>query len=240
MSLAKLQIEAYKDSARKTKLSMIPGASTFEVMYNPESFSLRYASEFQEVAGVGEGSRPARFVRSGAKVFGLKLIIDGTGVSTLPLLTIVPLASVAEQVDQFLELCFVRQGETHEPSYLRVLWGAGPLQAGFDCRLESVDVKYTSFDRDGAPLRAELDVSFVEALDPPKLAAQERLSSPDLTHLRTVVAGDTLPLLCAQIYGSSRHYLRVAEANGLDDLRELVPGTQLRFPPFDKGKKGGG
>jgi hypothetical protein len=237
--LAKLQIEAYKDSARKTKLSMVPGASTFEVMYNPESFSLKYESEFQKAAGVGAGSQPARFVRSGAKVLNLKLIIDGTRVSMLPvefLLGAPP--SVAEKVDAFVELCFVRQGEIHEPSYLRVLWGAGPLQAGFDCRLKSVDVNYTSFDRDGSPLRAELSVSFVEALDPPKLAAKERLSSPDLTHLRTVAAGDTLPLLCAEIYGSSRHYLRVATANGLDDFRELVPGTQLHFPPYDKGDKG--
>jgi len=238
--LAKLQIEAYKDSARKTKLSPIPGASTFEVMYNPESFSLAYNSEFQKATGVGVGSKPARFVRSGPKLLSLQLVIDGTHVSMLPVeMLFGSPASVAEQVETFLDLCFVRQGEIHEPSYLRVLWGKGPLEAGFDCRLQSVDVKYTSFDRDGGPRRAELDVSFVEALDPPKLAAQERLSSPDLTHLRTVVAGDTLPLLCAEIYGSARHYLRVAEANGLDNFRELAPGTELRFPPFATDKDGG-
>lgn len=243
--LAKLEIEAYKDSARKTKISMIPGASSFEVMYNPESFSLRYASEFQKAAGVGTGSKPARFIRSGPKRLDLTLVIDGSDVGMLPVeMLISSPKSVSERVDKFLSLCFFRQGEIHEPAYLRVLWGKGPLQSGFDCRLESADVKYTSFDRDGAPLRAELSVGFVEDLDPPKLAAQERLSSPDLTHLRTVKAGDTLPLLCVEIYGSARHYLRVAEVNGLDDFRELEPGTQLRFPPFETTtkarRKGGG
>lgn len=253
--LAKLEVEAYKDPERKTKVSLVPFASTFQAMYNPESFSLKYESEYQKAQAIGEGSHPARFIRSGPKVLELKLVIDGTGVGTLPLLDfdIPPLGDVASQVSKFVDLCFVRNGEIHEPAYLRVMWGSGPLGAGFDCRLKSATVKYTSFDRDGAPLRAELDVSFVEDLDPPKLAAQTRLSSPDLTHRRVVKAGDTLPLLCAEIYGSSKHYLRVAEINALDDFRVLVPGTELRFPPLTKqtvksqskskakaiGKKGG-
>ena len=47
-----------------------------------------------------------------------------------------------------------------------------------------------------------------------------------------VLAGDTLPLLCQQIYGSATHYLQVAAFNGLDDFRVLEPGRELLFPPF--------
>ena len=60
------------------------------------------------------------------------------------------------------------------------------------------------------------------------------LKSPDLTHIRTVQSGDTLPLLAKAMYGSSRYYLVVAEANGLDDFRNLKPGTKLFFPPLEK------
>ncbi len=74
---------------------------------------------------------------------------------------------------------------------------------------------------------------FVEDLDTEEArAALDRLSSPDLTHVRTVQAGDTLPLLCTSIYGSARHYLLVARHNGLDDFRQLQPGQQLQFPPL--------
>ena len=53
------------------------------------------------------------------------------------------------------------------------------LGRDFDCRLQSVDIKYTAFDRDGSPLRAELNAAFVEDLAPPKKLKEDKLSSPD-------------------------------------------------------------
>ena len=51
-------------------------------------------------------------------------------------------------------------------------------------------------------------------------------------NFRTVKSGDTLPLLCKEIYGSSAYYLRVAADNELDDFRHLVPGQTLYFKPL--------
>ncbi len=56
--------------------------------------------------------------------------------------------------------------------------------------------------------------------------------SPDLTHLVTVRAGDTLPLLCERIYREPGYYLDVARINGLSAFRQLQPGSRLRFPPL--------
>ena len=118
------------------------------------------------------------------------------------------------------------------------VWAQNFGDAGFDCRLQSVDVQYTAFNRDGSPQRAELAAVFVEDLEPQKKAKLDRLSSPDLSHRRVVKDGDTLPLLCLEIYGSPQHYLRVAEVNGLDDFRALVPGQALIFPPFERRGEG--
>ena len=65
-----------------------------------------------------------------------------------------------------------------------------------------------------------------------ELAQEAQLQSPDVSHLVTVRAGDTLPGLCANIYGTSLYYLRVAAFNGLTSFRRLAPGTQLVFPPL--------
>jgi nucleoid-associated protein YgaU len=46
------------------------------------------------------------------------------------------------------------------------------------------------------------------------------------------VAGDTLPLLCARIYGDSSYYTDVARFNGLADVRSLRAGQRLHFPPL--------
>jgi nucleoid-associated protein YgaU len=53
-----------------------------------------------------------------------------------------------------------------------------------------------------------------------------------MTHRRTVVAGDTLPLMCFQIYQDSTRYLDVARHNKLNDFRNLEPGQQIFFPPL--------
>ena len=116
---------------------------------------------------------------------------------------------------------------------MKLNWGKGPLE-NFDSRLMSVDIEYTSFERNGSPLRAVLKTSFTEDLDPEKRTAQERSSSPDLTHTRIVRSGDTLPLLSKEIYGSAKYYLQLARVNNLSNFRDLTPGTELIFPPLEK------
>ena len=235
--LAKLTIYGYADTKRKRRVA---GRSTFEVMFNPASFSMQYSNTFQEQQGLNTGANQARFANGRRQVLSLTLIIDGTGVGDYGLTSIIGLGtdSVATQIDRFLTLCFYKNGDIHEPNFLTIQWGKGPLQAGFDCRLQSVDINYTSFNRDGSPLRAELSTSFVEDIEPTKRAAIERTSSPDLSHTRVVKHGDTLPILCREIYGSAEHYLRVAEVNGLDDFRNLTPGQELLFPPFERTNQG--
>jgi nucleoid-associated protein YgaU len=88
--------------------------------------------------------------------------------------------------------------------------------------LQGVDVTYTAFDKNGAPLRATLNTTFLEDLEPAKRLRKENKSSPDLPHTRIVRNGDTLPLLTKEIYGSSVYYLRVAQLNGLDNFRQLT------------------
>jgi nucleoid-associated protein YgaU len=169
------------------------------------------------------------YSHSEARTTSFDFVFDGTGVVPgAP-----PAGSVSKQIDTFLKSTMHMNGSSHEPNYLRIQWGDGPLQ-NFDCRMESADVTYSLFDKSGAPLRATIKASVREDLDDPKRNRLEGKQSPDLTHVREVKVGDTLPLLCKQIYGSSRYYVRVAQANQLDSFRQLVPGSVIRFPPLAK------
>jgi nucleoid-associated protein YgaU len=237
--LAKLTIKSFEDIERQKPLRVgLRGSNALEVMYNPETLSTKHASVFQQKRGVGSGATPAHWLHSGSRELSVKLIFDGTSVSSFGIDQLLGIPTVAELVAAFLKLCFRVEPKSHEPAYLTLVWGTGVLGAeGFECRAESVDIQYTLFDRDGSPLRAELNCKFVEAVDAAKKSAQLRLSSPDLTHYRVVKAGDTLPLLCREVYGSAEHYLRVAAVNGLDDFRTLEPGLELMFPPFARKRK---
>lgn len=221
--LHKLKINAYESSKRRGQ----PQAS-FTVMFNPASFAMRHENVFQKQQGLNTSGRQALYSHSQASTLQLDLILDGTGV-----VESIGQKSVATQIKDLLELCFYMDGKIHEPKYLKIQWGEGALK-DFDCRLQSVDIEYSAFDRNGAPLHATLKTTFVADLDPNKRVRQEGKNSPDLTHTRVVKAGDTLPLLAKAIYGSAHYYLRVAQANHLDDFRNLTPGQELFFPPLEK------
>lgn len=158
--------------------------------------------------------------------FGVKLILDGTGASESGLLTGfgLKIKSVKERVQEFLNVCYHIIEEKHGPNKVFIQWGEELKRTAV---LQSITINYTLFDSSGNALRAELDTSFKLELEDVKLA------SPDLTHTREVHEGDTLPLLSKEIYGSSRYYLFVAEANKLDDFRNLKAGTKLYFPPLE-------
>ena len=84
------------------------------------------------------------------------------------------------------------------------------------------------------PLRAIITAAFADNSDDQTRVAMAQDQSPDLTHVRLVKAGDTLPTLCYRVYGDPAYYLEVARANGIDDFRNLKPGSRIVFPPVEK------
>jgi hypothetical protein len=242
--MARLTIEGYKDERRS-------GAPLrkFKAQYNPETFSIHHENMFQGQQGIGSTSSASPWSYSRPKRLSVDLVLDGTNVEYTALeLVLLHVPTVAEQISSFVATCYQLVGDIHQPLFLKLKWGqalggfaalagfGGMSEPSFNCRLASVDIRYQAFDRDGSPLHAVLSATFVEQLDPAKQAAAENRSSPDLTHRRVVADGDTLPLLCRDIYGSASHYLRVAQVNGLDDFRNLTVGQELIFPPFDSAQ----
>ncbi len=214
----KLKVLAYEKPEREGK-----PVDEFEVMFNPSSITESYSITWSTRGKWG------RYHRSEPSDLDLDLVLDGTGVSEMGIL-VPDQPSVEERVKKFKAVAYDVNGDIHQPNYLVVKWGV----VHFKCRLSSLDVTYTTFDRGGAPLRAELTVSFMADGDPEEKARKFPLLSPDLTHSRTVRAGDTLPLMTRAVYGSARRYLDVARYNRLDDFRRLEPGRSIEFPPLDQ------
>jgi hypothetical protein len=233
--LSKLTIKAFKKAERRER---IDGKSVFEVQYNPETLTLHHESVFQEGQANGSTSGDPKFAHSRSKRLDVNLVIDGTNVGHVGFEQLRHVPTAAEQIADFLAVCYQTHSATHEPAYLTLTWGKDVLGDTFDCRLQSADVKYTSFGRDGSALHAEITAQFVEALEPSKRAAKDKKESPDLSHRRLVRSGDTLPQLCLEVYGSAHHYVRVAEVNALDTFRTLQPGAELVFPPLAPSRRG--
>ncbi len=227
--LEKLKIHVYKDKKRDSK------PNTFEAMFNPESYSLKYENVYQGFQGINTSGREAKYSLTKPEELSLKLILDDTGVQgyfglamAALVSNVVGLNDVYKQVQRFLKLTCYMDGDIHEPKYLKVQWG----DLIFDCRLKSVEVNYTLFNRRGQPLRAELDTVFSGSIENSKRVKKEGKNSPDLTHTRTVKAGDKLHLMAQEIYGDPSYYIQLARANNLNNLRKLKIGTNIKLPPI--------
>src|SRR6187551_1033404 len=184
--LEKLKIEAFGKRERTAASSL----GTFEAMFNPTSITQRYANRFAKGQGTTSGKTVARFATVLPASLQLQLLLDGTGVDQIGLLTLFGKnKTVGDRIDEFMKLCYRMNKDAHEPNFLKVTWGKFNRHLngdGFRGRLESVSINYTSFDRDGSPMRAQLDVAITADDDPDLQASSLNLSSPDLTHSRTV------------------------------------------------------
>ena len=217
-TLEKLMILAYTAS----DYSGTPFA-TFEAFVNPNEITLGYEVEYDAAQGSGTTNSRMNFKKMKPGDLSLSFFIDGTGANGNPV-------DVQERIQKFQEVTLYN-GDIHRTNYLKVVWGTLQVKR---CVLKSASIAYKLFRPDGVPLRAVITATFLDNSDDRTRVAVAQDHSPDLTHRRIVKAGDQLPVLCNQIYGDPRLYLRVARANGIDDFRRIPPGTEIYFPPLEK------
>ncbi len=222
----KMTITAYSDPSFTTKVSTV--TNPFTVWINPASYSYKQTISYNDRQAQGSSGPSPEFNRVADEEISFDLMFDATGVIPPPGGQTSYSHGVADGISQFMALAATMNGGIHSPNYLILAWA----QLQFQCVLTSMNINYTLFMPDGTPLRAKMAAVFQSYTSERQLAKEAKKASPDMTHLVTVTAGDTLPLLCYQIYGASGYYLKVARHNRLLDFRALVPGTQLVFPPL--------
>jgi hypothetical protein len=195
----------------------------FRAFVNPSEITLAYEMEYD--AGQGAGTTGARmeFKKIKPGDMSLTFFIDGTGAGGTPM-------DVQAAIAQFQTVTGYN-GEIHRPNYLKVVWGTLQVKR---CVLKGASIAYKLFRPDGVPLRAVITANFTDASDDQTRVAIQQDQSADLTHVRVVRAGETLPGLCGRIYGEPGWYLAVARFNRLDNFRALAPGTRIVLPPTEQ------
>ncbi|TAL41016.1 MAG: hypothetical protein EPN92_13625 [Chitinophagaceae bacterium] len=212
-----------------------PGKSekTFTSFINPDEFTINYNVFVENNNIPGKNGTVGNFLGTQPLELTLKFYLDGTKTTGKEL-------DVTAKIKEFYEAVGY-DGKEHRTRYLRVRWGKLVLlrseQYALDCVLKSASVQYKLFKPDGTPLRAIINATFTEANSYEAKEAEEGNKSPDLTHVRVVKEGDTLPGMVYNIYGDMKYYFEVARVNKLDNFRNLQPGTKIFFPPFDKNVK---
>lgn len=227
--LEKMLILAFSDATKVEDGGLAQASDFFEALINPESYTQEYKIRFS-ASGQAQGTsgKQLKYEYTAPQEMSFDFLFDNTGIIDGK-----PRDSIADDIRKFKQVLLEYKGDAHEPRHFKLVWG----DSIFKGRVTEVSITYKLFGSDGTPLRAVAKVRFKSSIEDIKRAATEDRQSPDVTHVRKVKAGDSLPYLCQQIYGDAKYYLQVAEVNGIDNFRNLRPGTDLAFPPLDKGSR---
>lgn len=221
-TLAKLTITAFSDETYQTPLS-----PAFTAVINPSSYRNGFNIDYVTRKEIGGKSESPSFKRIGKEDLSFELILDGTGVIPMP--TQYEGWNVDQLLAQLKATVYNYEGEIHQPYFVQITWGTN---LSFNGRLSNMSVDYKMFSPAGVTLRASVSLAFTQYKSIDLAQAEGNDQSPDMTHIITIMPGDTLPRLCEKIYGKSEYYLQVARLNKLSNFRNLKAGSQLFFPPL--------
>lgn len=217
---------------------------TIEVLYNPESYSQSREVRYAQSQGIATNSPLVQYTGGGAETLQFKLFFDSMSAgsevggnafdklgfaanSVLPSLSkYIDVREYTNKVYRLMEI----DSDKHVPPLAKLKWAS--LQ--FTGYLVSCSVQFIRFSEQGVPLRAWMDCTFQEYIAPDKVGVARPLESPDTTKYRTVREGDSLWALSAKEYGQPEQWRAIADANGLNNPRQLRSGERLVLPALKK------
>jgi LysM repeat protein len=204
---------------KQLQIAVEDSDTVLTVDYTPEEYTLNNENTFAVQNVPGLGSPIVQFVNGGQRTLEVELFFDTYDTPTLPK------ADVRGQTGPVLGLLDI-DGERHAPPILRVTMASLDLR----CVLSRVTEKFLMFMPDGVPVRARLNCTFIEVVDPELGAKAANLQTADFSKAHVVVRGETLSAIAAARYDDPARWRPIALANELANPRELEVGQTLRIP----------
>lgn len=224
----------------KAKLKVFKHDGSFDqlvVQYNPSTLTFDKPVRVADIAIPGLDSPLKQFVRGETETASIELFFDTTESGTGARAT-----SVTTLTDAFYGLVKI-DPQTHAAPVCAFIWGekfpgdrlperyGNQRRTEFSCIVTSVKQDFTLFSPEGTPLRAVLTLKLDEYVPLQRQIEQLNLQSADHTRSHVLRNGESLALVAWQYLRDARDWRHLAEANGLDDPRRLVPGRTLTVPP---------
>lgn len=217
---------------KKATITVLAGADrakVIAVLFNPTEYTFERTNSYKALPVPGLGTPLMQFVNGEADVLTMDLFLDDytdpEGPTSRERKEAKPLLTRLKDLSRLLEI----DRDLHAPPPVRFNWG--PLE--FTAVIEKLARKVTMFHPDGTPARATLSITFKEYRTLRRQLEEPRRESADKTKRRIVVGNDDLALIAWREYGDVREWVRIAQANDLDDPREIRPGDWLMLPPLE-------
>jgi hypothetical protein len=184
--------------------------------FNPTDYKLSKSNTFAEITIPGLEAPPIQYVRGGSETLTVQALVDTSDT----------LDNVRTAYVDAIRNLMRPDSREHAPPVVRFVWDKDV----FTGVLEKLDVNYLLFDRDGVPLRAQLDITLKEYRPAAQQVSATPRFSPTVEKSYVVRRGDTLSSISAAVYRRPDAWRELARANGITDPRELRPGRVLTVP----------
>ena len=194
-----------------------------KVMFRPKELNISKQNNWQASNSPKTNAPKFEFKGGGAETLKLQLFfdtyIDKEDVREKYTTAIYRLMRIDEESRD-------KKTKKGRPPTVRFQWGK---TVGFNAVITNISQRFSLFLPDGTPVRAVLDVSFQEVEEDYK---KQNPTSGGVGGERhwLVKVGDTLAFIAFNEYGDSNQWRLIADANGLTQVRRLLPGKMLMIP----------
>jgi hypothetical protein len=202
------------------------GESPIECLFNPTEYSFTKTNTWTPEANSGKNVPELTFGGGASMTLSMQLFFDtyatGKDVRTVTN-RIWKLMTISDKLTD-------SKNTKGRPPMVEFQWGR---TWSFKAVITTITQKFTLFRSDGTPVRATLDVTFLQAKDGGKYPGQNPTTVVEPGYKRRVVKeGDSLDWIAFEEYGDSAMWRLIAETNGVDDPKKLRPGQVIAIAPL--------
>lgn len=191
--------------------------------FNPFEYSVSKTNTYQEDPKNNSDVAEIKFVKAGAQTLRLNLVFDtyesGEDVSL-----------VTNQLWKLMEAKTRKESDKTKkvpPPDVAFEWGV----FNFAAVITNMTQKFTLFKHDGTPVRAKVDITFVQYNDVNDYPGQNPTSGGgQIQRIWRVTQGDRLDTISAEVYGDATKWRVIADYNGIINPVNLRNGQTLTIP----------
>jgi hypothetical protein len=213
--------------------ALITNLATMEqipVLFNPEEYTLNKDINYAQSAIPGLSSPILQFVNGNLQTLEMELLVDSYEEHRYGSRVLNQANDDVRKLTGPISGLMVINRDTHAPPILLFAWGS----LSFQCVLARVSQRFIMFRPDGIPVRARLNVTFNEYVDPAAEIRATNRRTADFSKVHAVSQGETLSAIAARLYNDPRLWRPIAIANDIADPRAITTGQPLLIPslPF--------